>query len=185
MLDPRDNPPASLLERFRDACATKSDINEHLGTLYGLARQCEYVAEFGVRFGVSTVALLAAQPASLVCYDIGPCPVIETLQTMRGRTRLTFFQKDSRDVGDFVTDLLHIDTIHAYSCLSVELRLHAPKVRRFIAMHDTWTFGTIGDDGGAGMGKAIDELITGGKWRMLMNFPHCNGMTVLQRIAPE
>ena len=185
MLNPRDNPPAALLERFRRVCAESSDINEHLGLLYGLARQCRYITEFGVRGGVSTTALLAAQPDSLICYDVEPCPVTKELQEMRGRTWLTFMQCDSRQVGYFVTDMLHIDTIHAYSCLSVELRLHALKVRKWIAMHDTQLFGERGDDGGDGLNKAIDELIAGGEWRRFVHFPHNNGMTVLQRIAEE
>lgn len=185
MLDPRDNPPVALLERFRRVCAEPSDIDEHLGFLYGLARQCSHITEFGVRSGVSTTALLAAQPGLLNCYDIDPCPVIDVLQAMRGRTRFHFFQVDSRDAAIDYTDMLHIDTIHAYSCLSAELRLHAPHVQEWIAMHDTEKFGERGDDGGDGMNKAIDELIAGGKWRRFVHFPHNNGMTVLQRIAAE
>lgn len=184
MLSPRDNPPSVLLERFRRVCAEPSDINEHLGTLYGLARQCVCVTEFGVREGVSTTALLAAQPAILECYDIAPIDVA-SFHDMRGWTCFRFIEADSREVTIGHTDMLHIDTVHAYSCLSVELRLHAPKVRRYIAMHDTETFGERGDDDGEGMRKAIEELIAAGKWRMLMHFPHNNGMTVLQRIAPE
>lgn len=34
-------------------------------------------------------------------------------------------------------DLLFIDTWHVYGHLKRELALHAPRVRRFIAMHDT------------------------------------------------
>lgn len=181
----RDHPPAALSARFLRACADDSDIHQHLGILWGLARQCEHVTEMGVRTGVSTIALLAAQPDSLCCYDIAPCPVIGELWPMRGRTRLSFEQADSREVLIAATDLLHIDTIHAYSCLSVELRLHAPKVRRWIALHDTEIYGVRGDDGGDGLNRAIGELVAGGKWRVWTRWPHNNGMAVLQRIVDE
>lgn len=184
MLSLRDNPPAPLLERFRRLCAEPSDINEHLGILWGLARQCDNVMEFGVRSGVSLTALLAAQPSRLTCVDTEWCPVVHELEAMCGRTELFFFQGDSRSVSIVGVDLLHIDTIHAYSCLSVELRMHSPYVHKWIALHDTAIFGQRGDDGGEGMQKAIDELVVGGKWRTWAAWPHSYGMTVLQRIAP-
>ena len=181
----RDNLPPALLTRFQEVCATPSDINQHLGLLWGLARQCESIAELGVRRGVSTVALLAAQPDRLECFDIEDCPVIRELIEMSGQTMLIFRQIDSRQAVILPTDLLHIDTIHAYSCLSIELQRHAPKVRRWIALHDTEVFGIRGDDGGDGLNRAIDELVAGGKWQVWCHFPHNHGMTVLQRIKPE
>ena len=181
----RDTPPAALAARFLRACADDSDIHQHLGILWGLARQCEHVTEFGVRAGVSTTALLAAQPAEIVCFDIDPCPVIDELKTMRGRTILNCWCNDSRTITIEPTDFLHIDTEHNYACLSVELKLHAPKVRKWIAMHDTKVFGVQGDDNKDGLNMAIDELVAGGKWRVLAAWGHNHGMTVLERIADE
>ena len=45
--------------KYREKCATPSDIFEHLPTLRRYAGQCEHVTELGVRTVVSTWALLA------------------------------------------------------------------------------------------------------------------------------
>jgi hypothetical protein len=170
-----------LLKRFQDCCYKSSDINQHLGVLWGLALQCEHVTEFGVAGGNSTTALLAAQPAELHCWDRAPCPVISELQTMSGRTRIVFRRSDSRIVDIVSTDLLFIDTTHSYSCLRVELRRHSPRVSRWIVIHDTQLNAEGGDNGGVGMMRAIEELIAQGQWQLFAHWPHSYGLTVLQR----
>ena len=49
----------TLAEQYERARSTPSDINEHCETLRRLASECEHATEFGMRHGVSTVALLA------------------------------------------------------------------------------------------------------------------------------
>ena len=51
-------------------CDTPSDINEHLPVLKELASQSDSVVEMGVRWVVSTFALLAGKPKSLTSMDI-------------------------------------------------------------------------------------------------------------------
>ena len=43
----------AVKNRYTRLCATKSDINEHLPTLYRYATQCERIVELGIRGGVS------------------------------------------------------------------------------------------------------------------------------------
>jgi GT2 family glycosyltransferase/tetratricopeptide (TPR) repeat protein len=49
-----------LAALYELACREPSDVNEHLPTLYALAKECEHVTELGTRGGVSTTALLYA-----------------------------------------------------------------------------------------------------------------------------
>ena len=51
---------------FENARSTRSDINEHCDKLRELAGQAASVVEFGMRHGVSTVALLAGQPKQMI-----------------------------------------------------------------------------------------------------------------------
>ena len=57
-------------QRYQKLCKTFSDINEHLPTLKRYTQQCETVVEMGVRGIVSTWALLAGKPKTLVSIDI-------------------------------------------------------------------------------------------------------------------
>ena len=56
----RNTARAEIRREFLRACQTPSDINEHLPMLYYLASQCIGVVEFGVRYGASTRAFMAA-----------------------------------------------------------------------------------------------------------------------------
>ena len=47
-----------LQEIYEGLCSTPSDINEHLPTLKKYAEECEHITEMGVRWVVSTYALL-------------------------------------------------------------------------------------------------------------------------------
>lgn len=58
-----------FLKEFVYACIIPGDINEHVPLLYGLAKDCNSVTEFGVRKGVSTRAFLYAN-TKLTSYDI-------------------------------------------------------------------------------------------------------------------
>jgi predicted O-methyltransferase YrrM len=100
-----------------------SDINEHLDTLRGLARECSHVTEFGTRAGVSTTALLDARPKVLVSYDIDRLSVVAVLEEVARGLRCTQFifrQANVLEVEIEDTDLLFIDTWHVYDQLKEE-----------------------------------------------------------------
>lgn len=177
--------PDGLNKLYQEACQKESDIWMHLPILAGLAGECEHVTEMGVRHGVSTRALLWAQPRRLICYDILRYPDWEQLQDLRGRTEVTFNQADTRSIEIEQTELLFIDTFHAYEQLRVELERHSPRVSRYIAMHDTVTFGQVGEDRKEpGLWKAVEDFIAQGNWAMMMHRAVNNGLTVLERRTP-
>ncbi len=177
---------------YADACARPSDINEHLSKLRELASQCKHVTEFGTRGGVSTIALLAAQPDYLVTWDIDPSATAGAFNrflAVRGLVGKTYFQPR---VGNTLfarierTDMLFIDTLHTYRQLAQELSLHAWRVRKYLAFHDTVTFGSRGEDGHTpGLRQAIDEFVfkewtQKNRWEPIVDAKNNNGLVVLQ-----
>jgi hypothetical protein len=188
-------PPPTLEEKFKVACGTPSDINEHLPILRELASKCDHVTEFGLRgANGSTIAFLAAQPDRFISWDIDPFSVVSQavldLVVTRGRT---IFQPRCGDTLSIViepTDLLFIDTIHTFVHLKAELERHCDpieqKVRKYIAFHDTVTFGTVGGDGSEpGLRAAIrwfQREYTFPTWELIEDRKNCNGLAVLRRI---
>jgi hypothetical protein len=168
----------NLHDLFRYRCATPSDINEHLPLLYRLAGECSHVTEFGVRSGNSTVAFLAAlevKQGHLVSYDISP-----TGGTFAG---WEFRLADTSTLADIEpTDLLFIDTLHNYAQLTAELK-HANRARRFLAFHDTVTFGFLDETGyGRGLMPAINEFLAANPhWQCYEDHRNNNGLLVLAR----
>ena len=173
------------------------DIHEHLDLLRSLASECEHVTEFGVRgANGSTVALMAGQPETLVSYDINPGSFIGNpwalnLMTVAGRTRW------QPRVGNTLTmpvieptDLLFIDTYHTGNQLQSELVRHADPVantvRRYLAFHDTVTFGYVGEDGKPpGLRDAIrwfQKCHAFPVWELMEDRKNNNGLVVLKNL---
>lgn len=180
----------SLSEHYEKLCATPSDINEHLPLLKALAERCEHVTEFGVRSAKSTAALLMAKPKTLISWDIDPLAIVsQTIADLWFASRgVTDFQPrvgDSTKVEIEETDLLFIDSLHTGKQLQTELRKHGMKARKFIVLHDTETFGEIGEDGkGPGLVPVIrrwrcTEVFPA--WRPVLRLVNNNGLSVLQR----
>jgi predicted O-methyltransferase YrrM len=134
----------TIQAQFEYLKSQPSDINEHLQTLHDLASECDHVTEFGVRTALSTTALLAGlkPDAKLISYDLERTQEVEDLfkQCMIEEKDRCFRIADTREVEIDMTDLLFIDTWHVYDCLINELKRSAPKVRKYIAFHDTTTF---------------------------------------------
>jgi hypothetical protein len=71
------------------------------------------------------------------------------------------------------TDLLFIDTEHTFDQLSVELKLHGSKVRKYIAFHDTATC--------EGLFLAIDDFIKQNpQWKYKLVISESYGFTVIE-----
>ena len=181
--------PFELLALFDEARTTPSDINEHVEFLYNAVQALgpeAHVTEMGTRKGVSTVAILTAQPKRLVCYDL--ChysEVANKLWPLRGRTDLEFITGNTLKVDIEETDLLFIDTLHTYNQLSMELSRHAGKVRSYLLFHDTVSFGAVGEDGTEpGLQLAISDFLSspeGGNWERVGEFLNNNGLLLLGR----
>ena len=180
------------------------DIVEHLVTLRNLANECKHVTEFGTRYGISTSALICGQPDTVVSYDINRGffepykSEVEALAQKAG-VNFQFIEGDVLGVDIEETDLLFIDTYHTYNQLTKELNKHSSKVKKYIVLHDTVTYGTS-DEKPYQHGVVSDQLTglqsaTEGLWMALEDFLEANtdwmikehyennnGLTVLERV---
>lgn len=171
---------------YNHACISPSDINEHVRTLYELAKGCSVVVEMGTRSGVSTLGLLMAQPKKLLCIDKSHMShVIQNLESMKGVTELECISADTLEYTIPSCDLLFIDTYHTYDQLRAELARHGNKAKKYIAFHDTVTFGRSGEDGGGkGLMDAIEEFLEQNKqWKIKHHYENNNGLLILHKSA--
>lgn len=135
--------------KFDHFSAIRSDINEHLPTLRDLAKECEHVTEMGVRDVVSTWAFLLGLATSgktkkvLRSYDIYKSNniALALIEAESNKVDMTFTEVDVLKTEIEETDLLFIDTLHTYTQLKNELKLHASKAKKYIVFHDIVTYG--------------------------------------------
>jgi GT2 family glycosyltransferase len=172
--------------RYMELRDEPSDFNEHMPILRAYAERVERATEFGV--GRSSWALLHARPKKLRCYDhIDDSRKIGIRQMMElGRAAgidVDYIIGSSLEIDIEPTDLLFIDTMHTYGQLRQELARHAPKVLRYILLHDTETYGVRGEDGQTpGLEGAVEDfLATDRCWRMRDRLKNNHGLTILER----
>lgn len=172
-------------ERYDVLLQEPSDIQYHLPKLRELASEVDHVCEFGVRTGRSTIALLAGKPELMRSYDVNGFLLADELRNeVRDDTDFLFVQRNTReqDIGMIQwPDLLFIDTLHTRGQLFYELYYHARNVRRYVVMHDTATFGFVGEDGGKGINDAWLPWARAYGWKIAYETSECNGLTVLER----
>jgi hypothetical protein len=197
-----NNKPEILFDRYYKACYKQSDMFEHMPNLKMYADECESVTEMGVRGIVSTYAFLMSKCKKLTSIDIvnpsvhgGNIQEIYDIASSAG-IDFKFIQSDTLKIEIEPTDLLFIDTLHAYDQLKKELALHSHKAKKFIILHDTVTFGQYGhtvEEPGMlfpnikGLSYAIQEFMEAhrNEWAYDRIYYNCNGLTVLKRINNE
>lgn len=143
---------STLEDKYKNICETRSDINEHLPTLYDYSKQCKSVLELGVRSAVSTFAFIKGlsenecQEKILISCDTRDITDQENVKRINTFTKqynidYTFLCKNDLDINipSEITniDLTFIDTWHVYGQLKRELQKFAPITKRYIIMHDT------------------------------------------------
>lgn len=176
-------------QKYNELCNTPSDINFHLPKLREYAQECEHVTEMGFRHGVSTYALLVGSPRKLISYDINADPETENVyqHAERDGVIFLFIQASVLEVEIEPTEMLFIDTWHVTAQLEAELRLHAGKVSKYIAMHDTTTFAEVGEDNvpNNGLKFALDAFLENNKQQWVVDYVSTenNGLTILKRIS--
>jgi len=176
----------NIENKYQELWDKPSDINEHLPILKRYAKKCRHVTEMGVRGIVSTYALLAGHPYTLISYDIRNCDwkPLQKQALEENYTNFQFIIGNTLEIEIDPTELLFIDTLHNYDQLSVELKLHAPKVSKYLIFHDTTTYAYIGEsyDGLSRLGlwPAIEEFMEDNpEWSIKERFTNNNGLTIL------
>jgi hypothetical protein len=166
-----------------------TDINENVHVLYELARKCRSVTEMGVRTGVSTRAFLRSG-VKLTSYDIEldeKVSMLFEIAQQAGRDA-SYHRANVLNIQIEPCDLLFIDTWHTYQQLRQELKLHGNRAQRYIAFHDTHTFGLRGEDGqdSKGLLSAVIEFVMANPhWRFHTYRTNNNGLTILERISTQ
>lgn len=180
---------------------TPSDINEHVPALIEYASECEYITEMGVRAIMSTWVFLGTAPKKLISYDMeDPSHYGSNIQTVYDVAKqygldFTFIKADVLKIDIEETDLLFLDTWHAYDQLKAELEKHSSKARKYIVMHDTTSYEYRDEpltsentfegekSSGKGLWPAITEFLQSNlEWEIHKRYTHNNGLTVLKRI---
>lgn len=173
------------LENIYQMCLVhECDTNQLFPTLRKYAEECTHVTEFGVRGVFTTWAFLSARPKRMVSYDIEYNSNIEGAKKEAGKGGVSFdFRLENTLTASIEpTDLLFIDTSHTYAHLKVELIRHAAQVSKYILIHDTESFGLVGEDSGPGEKQAIAEfLVEHPEWFQKEHLTISNGLTVLER----
>lgn len=174
----------TIEEKYNALCKKPSDIHEHLPVLRRYAAQSESIVEMGVRAIVSTWALLAGKPKTLVSIDIEDpatygADIWEVYDAANAEGVIFSFVKGSSlEVTIPEIDMLFIDTLHFKEQLAQELERHHINVKKYIAMHDT---NLGGDDNG--MREAVNEFLDKhAEWEIAEHFDNNNGMTFLKRV---
>jgi hypothetical protein len=186
---------AFLQAEYEKEKNTKSDIDEHLYDLHKLASECLHVTEFGSRFGASTKAFLAA-PVSLRAYDLSiHAPLMDLFKMARKVGKdVEYTRGNTLEILIEPTDMIFIDTWHSQKQLREELKIHGNFARKYLAFHDTHTYGVRDEqtDWAANPNRKalpnqgllpaiIDFVIANPQWSFKMHKSNNNGLTVLER----
>lgn len=197
-----------LRDQYEFHCLQVSDINEHLPRLRELASECSSVTELGVREIVSTWGILQGlaeskqNPRSYIGIDLAypslnALFLADRLAESHGIS-FTIWQANDFEIEIEPTDMLFIDTWHTYCHLTYELEKFSPKVRKYIAMHDTSApWGDNDEPFYAGImpeypphinrhkrglwAAVVDFLATHPEWRLKERHLNNHGFTVLER----
>lgn len=186
----------TINQLYQQECERESDINEHLPVLRRYAEECKHITEMGVRAVVSTWAFLDAKPQRYVGYDIGRYPGVSIAHELCKEEGISFefFQKDVLNIAIEETDFLFIDTFHTATQLQRELDLHAHKAKKYIGLHDTFTFWEKGEvsyvpvpenhtNCGRGLKYAIDPFLAKHpEWMIHYKTDKNNGLIILKRL---
>jgi hypothetical protein len=184
-----------IFSKYNYLCSTPSDINEHLPVIKKYADMCETITEMGVRYVVSTWALLSARPKSITCYDILDGLDMSifnrnideiSICAKNVGVNFNFIHADVLNIEIEETDLLLIDTYHEYNQMKQELKLHGNKAKKFLIFHDTTTYGQFGETfklpNTIGIWPAIEEFLQENThWSIEERLTNNNGLTILKR----
>ena len=134
-----------IKNKYNSLCRNRSDINEHLPTLYNYAIECESIFETGVRGCVSSWALVYgllnnnSDKKQIILNDISSCNINELLECTKELpidVKYEWLNNLQLELTHNI-DLTFIDTWHVYGQLKRELNKFSKVTNKYIIMHDT------------------------------------------------
>ena len=181
-------PYPSLAEWAEAAASAPSDFHEHVGTMTELATHCEKITEFVYWPKPANVGLAAGLKAAGTFTSYSPHGNYQWLglTLLMGDRFKTVGERPSNVTAIDDTDLLFIDTEHTADALMPLLERHHGKVRKYLVVHCTETFGERGDaPGRPGVMHALRAFCKNHpEWVVKRHDRNNNGLMVLSR-CPE
>jgi hypothetical protein len=185
-----------LLEQEIRVSTIKSDMYYHIPKLKEYSSKSRRVIEFGVRDMNSSWGLLAGNPTWMLSYDFYPPTLEEMLFKFYAVAKdnnisYEFRLSNTLEIVIPHVDFLFIDSLHTYSQLKQELKLHASNVEKFIGFHDTKLFAHVGQQNSdckfknsKGLLDAVREFLKENKqWKIDYHTDECNGLTVIKKVS--
>jgi hypothetical protein len=180
-----------LLKTFYELVRTLgSDRKEELPILAGLAKDCHRVTEFGAGQGISAIAFLTGLKQGrngteqyLTSYDR---KVISELAIIRELAPPVKFTSEKRSILDkeiAPTDLLLIAGVKDGVILKKTLKLHGPKVEKFIAIHGYTQYAKRGQWDSLGFDEAIKDFGEAYPFKVKRRYRTGNGLIILERVG--
>jgi hypothetical protein len=147
-----------------------------------LASKCDHVTAM-VKRKEWDVTLLAGRPKTLRVYTTEANAIHERLRTLCNGTDYRSTPADSLSLPEIdETDLLVIHTIHQADRLYAELDRFARKVRRWILLRSTGTYGGMGEPSGPGLLSAMRRYMREHpEWSVIEHKAEQYGYTLLSR----
>ena len=204
--------PEKYLElKFKILKTQKSDINEHLVTLFENAKTVETIFETGVRGVVSSWAFLYGlhknnlSRKKLFLNDINKCD-IEEISKYAKKLNINFDYAWGNNLDLELSerfDLIFIDTWHVYAQLKRELEKFSQICNKYIILHDTTVDGEYGEsirlnwdtskqsietgfpieEINKGLWPAVEDFLTKNKdWKLKKRYTNNNGLTILEKV---
>jgi hypothetical protein len=157
----------------------------YIGHLTEYASKCKNITELGINTGCSTLVFLVSGCKKVYSYNIVISQNAIKVKDAAFEDGAFFklINKDNLKIKIKKTDLLFIDTDHWYGQIKAELIQHHTRVRKWIIMNNTETFGLVNPfDGRPGMKHAIYEFIEEfPEWKVKDHFVEGHGLTILEK----
>jgi hypothetical protein len=176
----------TMAELLKRVLTTERDLNKHLPKIIEVAEKCEVVEEITRRYE-STVALLSTSPTKLHTFLYG----LDATDRMMGNIihvappsvdfKLDVGPEFNPEIEIGGCDLFFFKCPHNYHNLQADLMRWAPKVKRFIIIHDTEAHGVRWeDDGGVGLVEGMKALLRNNpEWFVYYHSFEQWGLTIL------
>jgi hypothetical protein len=152
---------------------------------FDYASKCDIITELGIDSACSTLAFLNSGCKKVYSYNVVISANAQKVKQAAKEDGMFFklINKDNLKIKIKKTDLLFIDTDHWYGQIKAELEHHYKRVKKWIMMHDTETFGLVNPfDGRPGMKAAIFEFLEEHpEWEIKDHFEIGHGLTVIER----